>query len=293
MKAIPASSPIPMAAVMFIQPPAAKKPAIIAIIISDANMAFFISNRSLRFSSTISPIVITNSVIPISLVSVFVYVNRLDMSVTFCGMTVVTFIVGLCRGVIYNTCLLTLWCYKMKLLGNSKNLRGNATLDMIFIFAMLFAFVFSAWLGFIILDEYSSSMVSMAGNATLQNNTALAMGAMNASAVAQVGRDSMLLVDYAVPTVAILLGLVLIILTFQLKVHPIFIIPSIIFIVFGMITMGVLKAVYMEVAASGTLTAVSNRFLMSYALFDNLPLVFFVISMIVLVAMLGRGKDTL
>ena len=92
MNAIPVSVPIPIAMVGFIHPPAAKKPAMIDIIISAAKIAFLISNLSLRLSRTITPSVMTSSVAPYSFVIVFVNVSMLEMSVTFCGMTVVTFI---------------------------------------------------------------------------------------------------------------------------------------------------------------------------------------------------------
>jgi hypothetical protein len=84
----------------------------------------------------------------------------------------------------------------------------------------------------------------------------------------------------------------LIISSIYIDTHPAFMIFFVILLVIAIIFAGIFANAYIEIGESSALSATYNQFTATKAIFNNLPLILFVVGLIVIIILYGKSRSS-
>lgn len=163
--------------------------------------------------------------------------------------------------------------------GNGRNKKGNFVLDMIIVIVIITIFAFSIFFGYMLLDNI---------NTDFQADSTLSAEAKNTISNFHGKYPSTF--DAAFLMFLILIWIFFLVSTFFLDSHPLIFFIFLILIVFVLITSMVINNVWYETVMEPDLAVYQSSFPIIMWYFDNILMVWIVISMSVLITLFGKSR---
>lgn len=124
-----------------------------------------------------------------------------------------------------------------------------------------------------------------------QFSSHLPSGTLNQTVI-DVGKSSMLMLDYVVFGILIGLTIFSVVSAYFIRTHPIFLAGGLLFLLVGIFITGLVSDVTYDITHNAFISPYANAFPLTMLIFQYLPIIFIVITIMILVALFGKGGQS-